>query len=128
MFLRIDSDTFVNIDNIFSYKLSDEGDSFKLTLWGTSGTVMNTIHYMKFRDDHIALLKEVVNSLRDITINPERETQPEIETGETQEPEEVEPVTDTREERNRHLREMVKLPDEAVEAGVIPGQMSLFDN
>lgn len=128
MFLRIDSDTFVNIDNIFSYKLSDEGDSFKLTLWGTSGTVMNTIHYMKFRDDHIALLKEVVNSLRDITINPERETQPEIEMGETQEPEEVEPVTDTREARNRHLREMVKLPDEAVEAGVIPGQMSLFDN
>ena len=128
MFLRVDSDTFVNIDNIFSYKLSDEEDSFKLTLWGTSGTVMNTIHYLKFREDHIALLKEVVNSLKDITINPERETQPELVSEEPPAPEEVEPVTETREERNRHLREMVKLPDEAIDDGVIPGQMSLFDN
>ena len=33
MFVRIDKDLSVNINNIFSYKLSEDMDSYKLQIW-----------------------------------------------------------------------------------------------
>lgn len=71
MFLRIEGDTFVNLNNVFSYKLSEDRDSFKLMFWGSNGNIINTAFYLKSQPDQIELLRNIVSSLRDITINPD---------------------------------------------------------
>lgn len=71
MFLRIDTDLFINVNNIGGYKLFDEGDSYKLIIWGTEGKIAHSVYYMKHQPTQIALLQEVVNNFRELTINPD---------------------------------------------------------
>jgi hypothetical protein len=120
MFLRIDTDLFVNVDNIFSYKLSDEGDAFKLMIWGSNGNVIHTVFYMKNIETQVALITEVVNSLKDLTLNPDRSVyyvpdRGEIVGGTANTPEEPMP---TREEHRANRRIKESIPE---------GQLSIFD-
>lgn len=71
MFLRIDTDLFINVNNVFSYKLYDEGDSYKLIVWGCDGKIIHSVFYMKHKEDQMNILKEVVNNFRELTINPD---------------------------------------------------------
>ena len=89
MFVRIDNDLAVNINNIFSYKLFEDGDSYKLQVWGVNGTPIHTVIYLKDRPDQMQLLIDFNNTLRDLTVNNEviRNVQLPIEQLETEEDE-----------------------------------------
>ena len=71
MLIRIDGDLFLNINQMASYKLMDEGDCFKLMIWSTSGALLHTIYYVKSMPDQINILTQFVKNMREITINPE---------------------------------------------------------
>lgn len=71
MFIRIDKDLSVNINKIFSYKLSEDQDSYKLQIWGESPVPMHTIIYPKSRPDLVNLLIDFNNAMRDLTVNNE---------------------------------------------------------
>lgn len=78
MLIRIDTDLFVNVNQIFSYKLYDEGDSYKLTIWSNSGQVVHTVFYVKSNPARMALLLEIVNAFKELTINPDRSLETKI--------------------------------------------------
>ncbi len=71
MFIRIDRDLFVNINNISSFKLYDEGEAYKLIVWGNSGSILHTIFYIKASNDQMRLLSEIVNNFKELTVNPD---------------------------------------------------------
>lgn len=71
MFLRVDRDIYININNISSYKLSEDTNSYKLTIYGLSGNVLHNIIYLKDSVEQIGLLLEVNNILRERLINPD---------------------------------------------------------
>ncbi len=71
MFVRIDKDLSVNINNIFSYKLSEDEDSFKLQVWSTQGVLIHNVIYLKSRPDQVKILIDFNNIMRDLTANPE---------------------------------------------------------
>ena len=71
MFVRIDKDLSVNIQNIFSYKISEDSDSFKLQVWNTDSVPTHTVIYLKNRIDQMQLLIEFNNIMRDLTANLE---------------------------------------------------------
>lgn len=87
MFVRIDKDLSVNINNIFSYKLSEDIDSYKLQMWSNQGNLIHNIIYLKERPDQLQILIDFNNTMRDLTVNPEiiretsipEETQQEVE-------------------------------------------------
>lgn len=108
MFLRIDKDLFVNVNNIFSYKLFDEGDSYKLLIWGTDGKIGNTVYYLKNSPEQMNILREVVDTLREFTLNPERLIYPtEPVLGESVESTNPEPVEE------RRIQESFSVPEAA---------------
>ena len=72
MLIRIDTDLFVNVNQIFSYKLYDEGESYKLTIWSNSGQVVHNVFYVKSNPVRMSLLMEIVNAFKELTINPDR--------------------------------------------------------
>ena len=72
MLIRIDTDLFVNVNQIFSYKLYDEGESYKLTIWSNSGQVVHNVFYVKSNPVRMGLLMEIVNAFKELTINPDR--------------------------------------------------------
>ena len=117
MFLRIDKDLFVNVNNIFSYKLFDEGDSYKLLIWSTDGKIGNTVYYLKNSPEQMNILREVVDNLREFTLNPERliyPTEPVVEEP-VEEPVEEEPVESTNPEpvEERRIQESFSVPEAA---------------
>lgn len=69
MFVRIDRDLSVNIGNIFSYKLSEDQDSYKLQVWSETGNIVHTVIYLKDRPEQMKLLIEFNNVMRDLTTN-----------------------------------------------------------
>ena len=69
MFVRIDKDLSVNINNIFSYKLSEDEDSYKLQIWSLNGGIAHTVIYMKGRADQMKILIEFNNVMRELTTN-----------------------------------------------------------
>ena len=99
MFLRIDTDLFVNVNNIFSYKIIEDIDSYKVVFWGSSGSIVNTVIYLKQNQQQMGILIDMVNSLKDFTINPDK-------------------VIPKIEEPKRRVRERIETPE---------GQMTLDD-
>ncbi|MBO7614997.1 MAG: hypothetical protein J6T15_04815 [Bacilli bacterium] len=77
MFLRIDTDCFIRVDSIVSYKLYDLGDAFKVTFWADGGLLHNVI-YPKTSQEQMDLLQEVVAYFRERTVNPEQFKQVQI--------------------------------------------------
>lgn len=71
MFVRIDKDLSVNINNIFSYKLSEDMDSYKLQIWSNQGNLIHNIIYLKERPEQVQILIDFNNTMRDLTVNPE---------------------------------------------------------
>lgn len=69
MFVRIDKDLSVNVQNIFSYKLSEDHDSYKLQIWSSNGNIIHTVIYLKDRPDQMKILIEFNNLMRDLTTN-----------------------------------------------------------
>lgn len=72
MFVRIDKDLSVNINNIFSYKISEDLDSYKLQLWSNTGNIVHTVIYLKSRQDQLDILISFNNTMRDMMVNPDR--------------------------------------------------------
>ena len=72
MFVRIDRDLSVNINNIFSYKISEDLDSYKLQLWSNTGSIIHTIIYLKSRQDQLDILISFNNTMRELMVNPDR--------------------------------------------------------
>ena len=79
MFVRIDKDLSVNINNIFSYKLSEDIDSYKLQVWSNQGNLIHNIIYLKERPDQVQILIDFNNTMRDLTVNPEIIREPIVE-------------------------------------------------
>lgn len=71
MFLRVESDTFINLNNVYSYKLVEDHNSYKLMFWGSNGNIINSVFYLKNQPNQIELLTEVVTNLRELTLNPD---------------------------------------------------------
>ena len=69
MFVRIDKDLSVNIGNMFSYKLSEDQDSYKLQVWSETGNIVHTVIYLKDRPEQMKILIEFNNVMRDLTTN-----------------------------------------------------------
>ena len=79
MFVRIDKDLSVNINNIFSYKLSEDMDSYKLQIWSNQGNLIHNIIYLKERPEQVQILIDFNNTMRDLTVNPEIIREPIVE-------------------------------------------------
>lgn len=71
MFVRIDRDLSVNINNIFSYQLSEDPESYKLYIWSIQGNLVHKIIYLKSKPEQLKLLIEFNEAMRNITVNPE---------------------------------------------------------
>lgn len=71
MFVRIDKDLSVNIQNILSYKLSEDHDSYKLQIWSPNGNIVHNIIYLKDRPEQMQILIDFNNVMRDLTLNIE---------------------------------------------------------
>ncbi len=71
MFVRIDKDLVVNINNIFSYKISEDFESYKLQIWSTTGAVIHTIFYMKDKPEQVNILIQFNDTMRERMVNPE---------------------------------------------------------
>lgn len=106
MFVRIDRDLSVNIGNIFSYKLSEDQDSYKLQIWSEAGNIVHTVIYLKDRPEQMKLLIEFNNVMRDLTTNLDviRPTE-DVVIGDVQEPI-IEEITD---EEPRHVQEKLDI-------------------
>lgn len=133
MFLRIDTDLFVNIDNIISYRLYDEGESFKLVVNGNEKTPI-IVFYLKNNQMDMKILGEVVNKFREITYNPDmsiftdqQEFLNEFENG-------LNEVMENKPER--HINEHIAIDDPILESSGSVGepalnegqeQMTIFD-
>ncbi len=102
MFVRIDKDLSVNISNIFSYKLSEDMDSYKLQIWSNQGNLIHTIIYLKERPDQVQILIDFNNTMRDLTVNPEIIKEPQFV--------EDAPVEDITNENN-HIEEKINVED-----------------
>ncbi len=92
MFLRVDTDLFININNVLGYKLFDEGEAYKLIIWCNGGNISHTVFYLKDQPAQISLLKEIVNNFREITINPDLSMFREVAELPEESPEITEPV------------------------------------
>ena len=79
MFVRIDKDLSVNINNIFSYKLSEDMDSYKLQIWSNQGNLIHNIIYLKERPEQVQILIDFNNTMRDLTVNHEIIREPIVE-------------------------------------------------
>ena len=122
MFVRIDKDLAVNINNIFSYKLFEDGDSYKLQVWGVNGTPIHTVIYLKDRPDQMQLLIDFNNTLRDLTVNNEviRNVQLPIEQLETEEDEQLNKAIEERQEIDAQIEaEKEKLIDAKIELAML---------
>lgn len=133
MFLRIDTDLFVNIDNIISYRLYDEGESFKLVVNGNEKTPI-IVFYLKNNQMDMKILGEVVAKFREITYNPDmsiftdqQEFLNEFENG-------LNEVMENKPER--HINEHIAIDDPILESSGSVGepalnegqeQMTIFD-
>ena len=133
MFLRIDTDLFVNIDNIISYRLYDEGESYKLVVNGNEKTPI-IVFYLKNNQMDMKILGEVVAKFREITYNPDmsiftdqQEFLNEFENG-------LNEVMDNKPER--HINEHIAIDDPILESSGSVGepalnegqeQMTIFD-
>lgn len=133
MFLRIDTDLFVNIDNIISYRLYDEGESYKLVINGNEKAPI-IVFYLKNSQMDMKILGEVVAKFREITYNPDmsiftnqQEFLNEFENG----------LSEVMEEKpERHIEEHIALDDPILEnsgsvdkpvLGEGQEQMTIFD-
>ena len=139
MFLRIDTDLFVNIDNILTYKLYDEGESYKLVINGNDKSPI-IVFYLKGNPNDMKILGEVVNKFREITINPDMsifQSQPEERYGvdvpacgnTIPEPEDPFMGEDPIVGEGRHIKEVIEEPHSLADdyEKVDEEQMSIFD-
>ena len=78
MFVRIDTDLFVRVENISSYRILESSDSYKLQVW-CSGILAHTVIYVKGNPNNIKLLVEFIEAMKDFIINPEVVVQGNIE-------------------------------------------------
>jgi hypothetical protein len=95
MFVRIDRDLSVNINNILSYKLSEDAEAIKLQIWSIQGTILHTIFYLKNRPEQMKIIIDFNNAMRDLTVNPEIIRDYNIE--------------DTVEDKENHIEEQLQL-------------------
>lgn len=72
MFVRIDTDLFVNINNMFSYKISDTADAYKLQIWSSNGNIIHSIFYLKDVPSQMQILLQFNDVMQDLVVNPER--------------------------------------------------------
>ena len=70
MFIRVDTDLFVRVENISSYRILESNDSYKLQIW-SSGILVHNIIYLKGNPNNIKLLIEFVEAMKDYTVNPD---------------------------------------------------------
>ena len=142
MFLRIDTDLFVNIDNILTYKLYDEGESYKLVINGNDKSPI-IVFYLKGNPNDMKILGEVVSKFREITINPDMsifQSQPEEGYGVdvpacgNTTPEEImgefdQVVEDPIVDEGRHIKEVIEEPHSLADdyERVDEEQISIFD-
>jgi len=112
MFVRIDKDLSVNIGNIFSYKLSEDTDSYKLQVWSSNGSIVHTVIYLKNRPEQMKILIEFNNVMRDLTTNLEV-INPTQEEYVNEEPyiEEIKDTEEIKEEKPRHIQEQLTIDD-----------------
>ena len=71
MFLRVDDDLFVNVNNIGSIKLTEDADSYKLYITGVNGNLLHNVIYLKEDARQVRLLIEVNEYITHNTVNPE---------------------------------------------------------
>lgn len=102
MFVRVDKDLYINIQNIFSYKLIDDGDAYKLQIWSSNGNLVHNIFYIKDNIDQMKILLEFNNMMRDLMVNPEIVSQHTDLVNEVAEPEE------------KHIKEKLELDEDDV--------------
>ena len=70
MFVRVDRDFFVNLNQVSSYILKEEEDAIRLIIY-VGGKVAHNIVYLKCDTEAINTLSGFVSAVRDITLNPE---------------------------------------------------------
>ena len=100
MFVRIDKDLSVNINNIFSYKLSEDMDSYKLQIWSNQGNLIHNIIYLKERPEQVQILIDFNNTMRDLTVSPEIIREPIVEPT-------TEELVEENEEKDRKIEEQL---------------------
>jgi len=71
MFVRIDRDLVVNINNIFSYKISEDIESYKLQIWSPTGALIHSVFYMKNKPEQVNILIQFNDTMRERMVNPE---------------------------------------------------------
>lgn len=102
MFIKVDKDYFINIDNICAYKLSEDLDSYKLLIWTCD--MSHTIIYMKSNQVQMNLLSEVNEILQNITINKEKLNIPDFSS--------LLNSTENSEEQPKHIEEKIDIENE----------------
>ena len=121
MFLRIDSDLFVNLNNVFSYKIMEDETSYKIVFWGSAGKVVHTVFYLKTSPAQMKLLQEVVLNLKELSLNPDLAV-PIMEQVIEKEPE-VKP--ELKPESKEYAKKLMEKLD--IDPNVDERQMTIFD-
>ena len=70
MFVRVEKDFFVNLNQVSSYLLKEEEDAIRLIIY-INGKAAHNIVYLKCDSEELGILTDFVNAVRDITVNPE---------------------------------------------------------
>ena len=70
MFVRVERDFFVNLNQISSYILKEEEDAIRLIIY-VGGRIAHNIVYLKCDKEAIAILVNFIDAARSLTINPE---------------------------------------------------------
>lgn len=72
MFVRIDRDLVINMNQITSYNIIEEPDAYKLLIYKNDKTPIHTVYYMKQHSHEVELLLSFINVMNDYVINPDR--------------------------------------------------------
>ena len=70
MFIRVEKDFFVNLNQISSYILKEEEDAIRLIIY-IGGKITHNIVYLKCDTEAIGILINFIDAARSLTINPE---------------------------------------------------------
>lgn len=88
MFVRVDRDLVVNMNQITSYNIIEEPDAYKLVLYKNDKMPLHTVYYMKEHGHQVEILISFINVMNEVILNPENVKPVIIPQEETQEPKE----------------------------------------
>ena len=71
MFVRIDKDLVVNMNQITSYNILEDYDSYKLVIYKNDKTPFHTVFYMKNNGNQVDILLSFINAMNEVIVNPE---------------------------------------------------------